>query len=104
MEKINPLDSKKQVARAGETLRDSTSSIADRNLSNKILSNWRAIHSYLINAFQATLRDTLRIIDSNSIIAKLKRFEGIKLSRMQDIGGLRAVVKFFKKVYVLRDI
>jgi len=114
MAKIKPLYSKKQVARAGEILRDSSSSIPDKNLANKILSNWRAIHSYPINTFQATLRDKLRNIDSNalvaqrlkrapSIISKLKRFEGMKLSRMQDIGGLRAVVKDLEKVHALRD-
>lgn len=49
------------------------------------------------------MREKLRAIDSNalvaqrlkrspSIISKLKRFPKMKLSRMQDIGGLRAVV------------
>ena len=114
MAKINPLYSKKQVARAGDILRDGTSSISERNFANKILSNWRAVHSYPINTFQATLRAKLKNIDSTalvaqrlkrapSIIAKLKRFEGMKLSRMQDIGGLRAVVKDLNKVYALRD-
>lgn len=114
MAKIHPLYSKKQVARAGEILRDDASSAADKEFANRVLSNWRAIHSYPINTFQATLRHKLKAIDSNalvaqrlkrapSIIAKLKRFDGMKLSRMQDIGGLRAVVKDLRKVYSLKE-
>ena len=67
------------------------------------MSNWRACHNYPINTFQATLRDRLQNIDPQatvaqrlkrfpSIVAKLRRFEGMRLARMQDIGGLRAIV------------
>lgn len=38
-----------------------------------------------------------------SIIDKLKRFEGMSLARMQDIGGLRAVVSTVKQVPSLED-
>ena len=114
MAKINPLFSKRQVARAGDILRDTSSSREDRNWAMSVLSNWRGIHSYPINTFQATLRDKLRNMDNDalvaqrlkrapSIISKLQRFPGMKLSRMQDIGGLRAVVSDLEKVFDLKE-
>ncbi len=39
-----------------------------------------------------------RLKRSPSIVSKLKRFSGMQLSRMQDIGGLRAVVSDMDKV------
>ena len=38
-----------------------------------------------------------------SIVSKLQRFNGMQLARMQDIGGLRAVVGNLKKVRALED-
>lgn len=115
MAKINPKFSKKQVARAGDILRDitATATASDKKWATAVLGNWRAIHSYPINTFQSTLREKLKKIDrdalvaqrlkrSPSIISKLKRFSGMKLSRMQDIGGLRAVVSNLRKVEELR--
>lgn len=69
----------------------------------EVLSNWRACHGYPINTFQATLRQKLKKIDTDSLVAqrlkrtpsiisKLERLSKMNLSRMQDIGGLRAVV------------
>jgi hypothetical protein len=74
-----------------------------------VLTNWRACHGYPINTFQATLRNMLKAIDKQaivdqrlkrapSIILKLQRFEGMKLARMQDIGGLRAIVGSIAKL------
>lgn len=75
----------------------------------QVLANWRGCHAYPINTFQATLRQKLKPIDPKAIVAqrlkrtpsiinKLQRFEGMKLARMQDIGGLRAVVSTVGKV------
>lgn len=69
----------------------------------EVLANWRACHGYPINTFQATLRTRLKKIDANALVAqrlkrtpsilnKLRRLKGMSLARMQDIGGLRAVV------------
>nr|MBP6823711.1 RelA/SpoT domain-containing protein [Acidobacteriota bacterium] len=66
-------------------------------------------HGYPINTFQATLRLKLKTIDDEAIVAqrlkrapsiilKLRRFDGMRLARMQDIGGLRAVVGSITKV------
>lgn len=100
---VQPIYSKNNVRKAGDILKDDNASESDKSWGNEVLGNWRAIHSYPINTFQATLRDKLRIIDksslvaqrlkrSPSIISKLKRFPSMQLSRMQDIGGLRAVL------------
>lgn len=109
-----PEYSRNQVNRAGQTL--CTSNPNDREYQNaiEILNNWRSCHSYPINTFQATLRQKVEKIDSKAfvaqrlkrtpaIISKLQRFTNMKLSRMQDIGGLRAVVATLKRVYELEE-
>jgi putative GTP pyrophosphokinase len=104
MPHVTPSYSRKDVNHAGEMLAGRLSGAsADAEWASEVLSNWRACHAYPINTFQATLRQKLARIDPNalvaqrlkrtpSIIAKLQRFPGMQLSRMQDIGGLRAVV------------
>ena len=106
--------SRNEVNKAGDILRNPDSLILDHHWSADVLSNWRAIHNYPINTFQATLRNKLKSIDNQalvaqrlkripSIIEKLRRFHTMKLSRMQDIGGLRAVVKDSPKVQLLYE-
>lgn len=79
-----------------------------------VLNNWRAAHLYPINTFQATLRKRLKDLDNSalvgqrlkrtpSILAKLRRAGGMQLARMQDIGGLRAVVTNIEKVRLLES-
>lgn len=74
------------------------------------LTYWRTIHAYPINTFQATLRDKInrlkfkdaiiaqRLKRSFSIVSKLERLPNMKLSTMQDIAGLRAIVKNIDQV------
>jgi len=99
-----PKYSRNQVDKAGQTLCISNSNSIDYEHAIDILNDWRSSHSYPINTFQATLRAKIKKIDRDAIIAqrlkrtpsiinKLERLTGMKLSRMQDIGGLRAVVK-----------
>jgi putative GTP pyrophosphokinase len=101
---VKPAFSKGQINRAGEILASATErSAADRIFADEVLANWRASHGYPINTFQATLRSKLKTIDRTAIVAqrlkrapsiilKLQRFPGMKLARMQDIGGLRTIV------------
>ncbi|WP_243293645.1 RelA/SpoT domain-containing protein [Geothrix mesophila] len=106
--------SKGEITRAGNILRDPSSRREDLWWALTVLSNFRAAHYYPINTFQATLRQKLKSIDSSalvarrlkrtpSIVAKLERESGMDLLRMQDIGGLRAVVKTLKQVRALYD-
>ncbi|WP_180874101.1 RelA/SpoT domain-containing protein [Stenotrophomonas maltophilia] len=80
-----------------------------------VIDNWRAAHAYPLNTFQATLRKRLSSLGLNSksapvgqrlkrlpsIEKKLHRNPQMKLERMQDIAGLRAVVP--KRIH-LREI
>jgi putative GTP pyrophosphokinase len=83
--------------------------------AQQILTYWRTIHAYPINTFQATLRDKIsryrfknaliaqRLKRSVSIVSKLKRFSNMKLSTMQDISGLRAILKNIDEVRKLES-
>ena len=75
-----------------------------------VVSNWRSAHSFPLNAFQVLLRGRARqmgAVDAvvaqrlkrtSSIIGKLRRFPSMRLSRMQDIGGARAVLSELSEV------
>jgi len=82
---------------------DSSSTSEEFSQAFQVIENWRSCHGYPINTFQATLRSKLTGIDSTalvsqrlkrmeSILKKLRRFPSMSLDRMQDFGGLRAVV------------
>jgi ppGpp synthetase/RelA/SpoT-type nucleotidyltranferase len=111
---VTPLYSKERVKRAGVTLFNDNATDDEYEEALQILNNWRSSHSYPVNTFQAGLRTKLNAMGVNgivaqrlkripSIMAKLERFKNMSLSRMQDIGGLRAVVATAKQVYELRD-
>lgn len=101
---VQPAFSKSQVNKAGSILVASDERPqSDRAWADAVLANWRACHGYPMNTFQATLRSKLKRIDNDAIVAqrlkrapsiilKLKRFPQMSLARMQDIGGLRAVL------------
>lgn len=104
-----PQYSKTQVNKAGKILASNKIFDADLLWAVGVVDNWRSCHGYPINTFQATLRHKLKTIDANAIVAqrlkrmfsivgKLRRFENMQLARMQDIGGLRAVVSNLTKV------
>jgi ppGpp synthetase/RelA/SpoT-type nucleotidyltranferase len=105
-----PEYSKRKVDEAGNVLsRANDFSDIQQYEASEILANWRACHLYPINTFQATLRAKLkhgygpsivaqRLKRAPSIIAKLQRFDSMALSRMQDIGGLRAVLETVSEV------
>lgn len=105
MEWPKPSYSKKQVNKAGDILRGYKRTYDEFLWAKGVLTNWRSSHGYPMNTFQMTLRDKLKIIGANkaivarrikrtpSIVNKLRRFDSMQLARMQDIGGLRAVVR-----------
>lgn len=107
-----PRYSKTAVDKAGATLRRNLSEQVDQaelGHALDVLSNWRASHSYIINTFQATLRDKTKKLNIDSLIAqRLKRMPSIlnklrlrptmRLSTMQDIAGIRVVVNSISDV------
>jgi len=81
-----------------------------------ILSNWRSSHSFPLHVFTVRLKRLSKRADPNalvvrrlkripSILKKLKRDQTSKMdmSRMQDIGGCRAVLNSVVDVYNLVD-
>ncbi len=98
-----------QVKKAGKILKKAAVSQEEREFADKVLTNWRGLHFYPINTFRATLTKKLKTIDPDalvaqrlkrtpSIVSKLVRFPNMSLALMQDIGGLRAVLKNLSKV------
>jgi hypothetical protein len=95
--------SKGQVDAAGRLLAGGAASPEEINQALDILNNWRAAHSFPLNTIQVGLRRRARSVDEHALIAqrlkrvssilqKLRRFPHMKLSRMQDLGGCRAVL------------
>ena len=102
MIRVAPKYSRSQVDAAGDvlitvadppTLDDQVK--LDKALA--IISNWRAAHRFPLNSMQVTLRGRALKIDSKAVVpqrlkrlpaieAKLRLHEGMKLSRMHDIG------------------
>ncbi len=96
------LPSKTRIDKAGEALKASEQDPAEL----QILSSWRAAHAYALNTFQALFRSKIKTLKNSkeivvaqrlkrlpSIVSKLKRFPTMNLSQMQDIGGIRIIVK-----------
>jgi len=101
--------SKKVVMRAGETLIDELSTEDEISKAMDILSNWRAAHAYPMHSVLMTLRGQVKNVDEKavvvqrlkrtpSIFGKLKRFPDMKLHRMQDISGCRAILNLVRDV------
>lgn len=107
-----PSESKSQINRAGQILTQENPNPFEYEQAKELANRWRACHGYPINTFQATLRIKLnkypaasfvaqRLKRMPTIIDKLKRYPAMKLTTMQDIGGIRAVVPSVREVYKL---
>jgi len=106
---------KGEIERAGNLLRQENTSQNELEWAENVLENLRAMYAYPLNTFQSTLRDKLvatqaekrvvaqRLKRSPSIISKLQRFPQMNLSRMQDIGGLRAILENITEVRRLEE-
>lgn len=108
--------SKSQIDKAGDIIKKYFSTqgyiSGDVIKAMEILNNWRSSHSYVLNTFNATLREKAKRIDLSALIAqrlkrlpsiikKLERRPTMRLSSMQDVGGIRAVVSNIDKIYKL---
>ena len=109
-----PRHTKNQVNKAGAILAQDEPDLFEHFSAYDVVNYWRSCHGYPINTFQATLRSKLANIEASAIVAqrlkrmpsivnKLHRLDGMQLVRMQDIGGLRAVVTTVKKVRELEN-
>jgi len=108
--------SNNQIKKAGEVLKSVLEhSDSEVEAAQGVLTYWRTIHAAPLNTFQATLRGKLKKLGfsdalvaqrtkrSESIVSKLCRERTMKLSTMQDIAGLRAVVKNIEQVRTLEE-
>lgn len=108
--------SKRSVRRAGDFLIDLHEKLdLDKFLeSYDILENWRSSHAYPIQSMLGYFRKKAFEIDNDSIVArrlkrtpsilaKLRREKGMKLDRMEDIGGCRIVVSNINQVYEVKN-
>lgn len=106
---------KREIDEAGRGLAGNSLTEADREQALEILGNWRSTHSFPLNTLQVGLRRyssqitpqyvvAQRLKRVTSIVAKLRRFQGMRLSRMQDLGGCRSVVYSSRQVEQLVKI
>lgn len=80
-----------------------------------VINNWRSSHGYPLYVMKKTLLNRAQKIDGRALVAqrlkrlhsidlKLKRYEKMQLSRMQDIGGCRAILSDVGRVVELAKI
>lgn len=104
--------SKTKIDKAGEILKGIGLEISKANEALETLSNWRAFHAVPLDTFAKVLKSRVKKISKNAIVAqrlkrtssiilKLKTHKTMRLSAMQDIGGLRAIVDTTEEVYAL---
>ncbi len=108
-----PKESKNQINKAGQILVKDKPGGEELRWARDLAYRWRACHAYPINTFNSTLRVKIkdyadpivaqRLKRMPTIIDKLKRYPAMKLTTMQDIGGLRAVLGSVVDVYRLAD-
>jgi len=107
--------SKSKIDRAGELLKSEGGSESEIANALKILSAWRAYHAVPLNAFAKVLRERSQKICEQAIVAqrlkrtpsillKLSNHKTMRLSAMQDIGGLRSILRNTEDVYRLLDL
>lgn len=110
-----PNFTRKQITKAGFTIISRTATPYEKAVALDQINHWRACHAYPVNTFQATLRNRLKRLTGETIVAtRLKRIpsiekklitnNGMQLARMQDVGGLRAIVKNIRQVREIQAI
>lgn len=98
-----PQHSRSQIDRLAARMFDESLPALEQVEGMSAVWNWRAAHSYPLNALTMTLRNRALRIDSDATVAqrlkrsesiyrKLERQQNMQMSRMQDVGGCRAIV------------
>ncbi len=108
--------SKSQIDKAGEALKLKQLKANDLEESLEVLSNWRAYHAMPLDTFAKVLKSRVQRIDKGknaivaqrlkrtpSILLKLHTHKTMRLSTMQDIGGLRAIFNSVGEAYELLE-
>src|SRR3954466_16273239 len=104
-----PEYSKSQIDRYGKVYMDSQAPPEEREIALSAINNWRSSHAFPLNTLQINLRRVANRLDPDPTVAqrikrlpsirhKLERYPRMKLSRMQDLGGARAVLTSLEAV------
>jgi hypothetical protein len=104
-----------QIDCAGKCIFDAKQPNKDRADAAISIWEWRAAHSYPLNALHMTLRNRSMRVDKggltaqrlkrlDSILRKLRRQPTMQMSQMQDIGRCRAVVSNMTRLNMLRFV
>ena len=109
MDYVKPQHSFDKVDAAGQAL--ITSGLPGHALeeAQDVVNNWRSAHAFPLNTFQIGLRGRALSVDKTALVAqrlkrmvsidrKLRDLDWLKLSKMQDVGGCRAVVSSVPRV------
>jgi putative GTP pyrophosphokinase len=96
--------SKTKIDKAGELLKGKHLISEDIESLFDVLSNWRSYHAMPLDTFAKVLKSRVKKVSGNkntivaqrlkrtpSILLKLRTHKTMRLSTMQDIGGLRAI-------------
>ena len=105
---VRPLYSKSRIRAAGKRITKGSGNSED----NLVLENFRASHAYILNTFQANIRNHSRGIATsvgqwlkrrNNILDKLLREPNMPLVAMHDIAGCRMVFENLDDLKRARD-
>lgn len=107
--------SKSKIDQVGEILKNKDGIAEDIANALDVLSSWRAYHALPLDSFAVLLRQRVqkmsvqaivaqRLKRTSSILLKLSTHKTMRLSAMQDIGGLRAILDTTEDVYKLLNI
>lgn len=106
---ISPIYSKTVVNKAGRRLAIGEPHAGDLD----IIENWRASHNYVLNTFQASLRNRAKKTNARTPVQRIKRLETIKnkllrfpsmqFARMHDVVGCRVIFENLEELYQFRD-
>lgn len=95
--------SKSALDRIGQNIREDKAEVVDIAISS--LNSWRESHGEILQKYYNYANILAKIIDKDNIIVaqrlkrlptivnKLKRFKDMRLSRMQDVAGIRIIVE-----------
>jgi putative GTP pyrophosphokinase len=89
--------------------------VEEQQRALKIINNWRSSHNYPLHCIKMTLQSRAKSVQREAIVAqrikrlpsieaKLKRWRGMELARMHDIGGYRAIMRTVQQVQKLVSV
>jgi len=104
-----PEYSKKRVQKAGLTALDRTASFTEQAEAIQVLNNWRAAHAVPLRWIAQNVRNAAHKVNQKSIVArrlkrmrsvlhKLERYPKMNAARIQDYGGVRAIMSSVSEV------